>query len=43
MDERRKTKRSSLASRLVIKRLDGGEVEEVEIEVLDVNFSKDLS
>ena len=37
MDERRKTKRSSLSSRLVIKRLDGGEVEEVSIEVIDVS------
>ena len=37
MDERRKTKRSTLTSHLVIKRLDSGAIEEVEIEVLDVS------
>ena len=37
MDERRKNKRSNLSSRLVIKRLDAGTVEEVSIEVLDVS------
>ena len=37
MNERRKTKRSDLSSRLVIKRLDGEGVEEVAIEVIDVS------
>lgn len=37
MNERRKTKRSDLASRLVIKRLDGGIANEVAIEVIDVS------
>ena len=37
MNERRKTKRSDLSSRLVIKRLDGGIVNEVAIEVIDVS------
>ena len=37
MNERRKTKRSDLSSRLIIKRLDGEEVQEVSIEVIDVS------
>ena len=37
MNERRKTKRSDLSSRLIIKRLDGEGVQEVSIEVLDVS------
>lgn len=37
MNERRKTKRSDLSSRLVIKRLDGDGVQEVAIEVIDVS------
>jgi hypothetical protein len=37
MNERRKTKRSDLSSRLVIKRLDEEGVQEVAIEVLDVS------
>lgn len=37
MNERRKTKRSDLSSRLVIKRLDGEGVSEVAIEVIDVS------
>jgi hypothetical protein len=37
MNERRKTKRSELASRLVIKRLDGEGTNEVSIEVIDIS------
>lgn len=37
MEERRKSKRSKLSSRLIIKRLDGEERQELAIEVLDVS------
>lgn len=37
MNERRKTRRSELSSRLVIKRLDGEGVDEVAIEVIDIS------
>lgn len=37
MNERRKTKRTDLSSRLVIKRLGGGDLEEVAIEVVDIS------
>lgn len=37
MEERRKSKRTHLPSRLVIKRLDSGKSEEVEIEIVDVS------
>ena len=39
MEERRKSKRSQLASKLLLKRLDGGKTEEVDIEVVDVSKS----
>lgn len=39
MEERRKSKRTQLQSTLVIKRLDDGRNEEVDIEVLDVSKS----
>lgn len=39
MDERRKSKRTSMPSSLVIKRLDGGEEKEVAVEVIDVSKS----
>lgn len=39
MEERRKSKRSKLSSRLIIKRLDGKERQELAIEVLDVSKS----
>ena len=37
MQERRKSKRTPLTSRLIIKRLDGNERQELAIEVLDVS------
>jgi len=37
MDERRKTKRMELSSKLVIKRLNGEGVDEVAVEVVDVS------
>lgn len=37
MEERRKSKRSELQSRLIIKRLDEAEQEEVAIEIVDVS------
>lgn len=37
MEERRRSKRTELRSRLIVKRLDGVEPEEVAIEVLDVS------
>ena len=37
MEEKRKSKRTELLSRLVIKRLDGSGVEEVNIDVTDVS------
>lgn len=37
MEERRKSRRLELESRLVIKRLDGGKEEEVSIEITDVS------
>lgn len=39
MEERRKSKRSELQSKLIIKRLDGEEQEEVSIDVVDVSKS----
>ncbi len=39
MDERRKCKRTSMPSRLVIKRLDSGEDRQVTIEITDVSKS----
>ncbi|MCM1064909.1 MAG: PilZ domain-containing protein [Eubacterium sp.] len=39
MNERRKSKRTSMPSRLMIKRLDGGEDRQVTIEVTDVSKS----
>ena len=36
-DERRKSKRTNLESKLVIKRLDGGTNEEIDIEIIDVS------
>ena len=39
MDERRKSKRTSMPSRLIIKRLDGGEDRQVAIEIRDVSKS----
>ena len=38
-DERRKSKRTELASRLMIKRLDGNTAEELSIEITDVSKS----
>ena len=37
MDERRKTKRTELTSRLIVKRLDNSGVDEVAIEITDVS------
>ena len=37
MDERRRNKRTSMPSQLVIKRLDGGEDRQVAIEITDVS------
>ena len=37
MNERRKTKRSELSSRLIIKQLNGGNDKEVAIEVEDIS------
>lgn len=37
MEERRKSKRTALASKLLIKRLDGNEHTEVDIEIMDVS------
>lgn len=37
MDERRKSKRTELNSKLIIKRLDGAEHGEVAIEIIDVS------
>ena len=37
MNERRKTKRMDLSSKLIIKRLDGDGVNEVAVEVVDVS------
>lgn len=39
MDERRKSKRTGMASRLVIKRLDDGKSNEVAINIIDVSKS----
>lgn len=39
MEERRKSKRTQLQSRLIIKRLDGEQTESVDIEVVDVSKS----
>lgn len=39
MEERRKSKRSELTSKLLMKRLDGGKAEEVDIEIVDVSKS----
>lgn len=39
MEERRKANRRELISKLVVKRLDGGAKEEVEIDILDVSKS----
>ncbi len=39
MEERRKTKRTELNSKLLIKRLDGTEKNEIAIEVVDVSKS----
>lgn len=39
MDERRKNKRTSMSSTLVMKRLDGGGDQEVSIEISDVSKS----
>ncbi len=38
-NERRRTKRTSMDSKLMIKRLDSSEPEEVDIEILDVSKS----
>lgn len=37
MQERRKSERHALSSTIVIKRLDGGQTEEVQIEIVDVS------
>lgn len=37
MEERRRNKRMELASTLSVKRLDGGKVENVDIEIIDVS------
>ena len=37
MEERRKSKRTELQSKLIIKRLDGGEHKEVTIDIVDVS------
>lgn len=37
MDERRKSKRTKLTSRLIVKRLDAAENKELEIDVVDVS------
>lgn len=37
MEERRKNKRTALASKLLIKRLDGNDHTEVDIEIMDVS------
>lgn len=37
MEERRRNKRTNMRSRLIIKRLDDEEQEEVEIEIVDVS------
>ena len=39
MDERRRDKRTDMPSKLVIKRLDGGEGRQVSIEITDVSKS----
>lgn len=39
MEERRKSKRTQLQSKIVVKRLDGSANEEVDIEVVDVSKS----
>lgn len=39
MDERRKSKRTGMASKLVIKRLDDGKSNEVAINIIDVSKS----
>lgn len=39
MEERRKSKRSQLTSTLLMKRLDSGKTEEVDIDVVDVSKS----
>ena len=39
MDERRKSKRTNMASRLVIKRLDGDKNNEVAINITDISKS----
>ena len=37
MEERRKSKRTDLKSKLLVKRLDGGTLEEVSVDVLNVS------
>lgn len=39
MEERRKSKRTSMQSKLLIKRLDGDEKEDVAIDVVDISKS----
>lgn len=39
MEERRKAKRTELASKLLMKRIDSGKTDEVDIEVVDVSRS----
>ena len=39
MDEKRKSKRTELLSKIIIKRLDGGRIEEATIDVTDVSKS----
>ncbi|MCM1541977.1 MAG: PilZ domain-containing protein [Blautia sp.] len=39
MDERRKSKRTSMPSKLVMRQLDGGEDRQVAIEIIDVSKS----
>lgn len=39
MDERRRSKRTTLQSHLIIRRLDGGEETEVAIDVVDISKS----
>ncbi len=39
MEERRKSKRTTMQSKLMMKRLDGTEMEEVAIDIIDVSKS----
>lgn len=39
MEERRKSKRTQLQSKIVVKRLDGGTQEELDIDIVDVSKS----